>query len=343
MADQSTRSTGNEFPDESSKGLREAITVVIVTYNSATDIGSCVDGVVPMLVNAADHIIVFDNDSADHTAELVEQSWPRVEVIRSPSNVGFAQACNRATENLETPFVLLLNPDVIVEPGCIDELFNLVAKRPAAGIFGGRGFAVHGEAPTASCWGRPTLWSITSFATTLSTLFRNSARFNPEQIWPSQLGPASEVAIVSGCLMLIERSAWQSLGGFDERFFMYGEDSELCIRATRQGYAPVVTADARFRHSVGGSSTPVEKLCLLFKGKMTLLPLLFNGPSLRLAIALMTIGVWIRAKLVPIRRWNFRRNQVRRDAISPAPWPELWRQRDDWIHGWADHTATRAP
>ena len=257
------------------------VTVVIVTYNSSEHIGACLDSALEQLPGDGSEVLVLDNASIDGTADLVEQQWPQVHLIRSSVNVGFARACNQAAAATSTQFVLLLNPDAVMFPGCVAALLDLARRRPWGGLFGGRAYTAAGDVDPMSCWGRPTLWSSFCFATGLSTAFANSERFNPEGIgsWPRDT--ERPVDIVSGVLLLADRGAWERLGGFDERFFMYGEDFDLGIRAIAAGYEPVITPDAGIRHVGGASSAAVQMEILLFRGKVSLVRKLWNGPQLR--------------------------------------------------------------
>ena len=153
----------------------------------------------------------------------------------------------------------MLNPDAVMLPGCLPALLDLARREPEGGLFGGRIYSADGDVDPTSCWGRPTLWSTLCFATGLSTAFASSTRFNPEGIgaWPRDV--ERPVDIVSGCLLLAERGAWDRLGGFDERFFMYGEDFDLGIRAAQAGYRPMITPEAGITHVGGASSAAVAQ------------------------------------------------------------------------------------
>ena len=130
---------------------------------------------------------------------------------------------------------------------------------PGHGLYGGRTLWPDGTVCPGSCWGKPSLWSLFCFSTLLSTVFKGSRVFDPESLGGWQRDTVREVDIVTGCLLLAPREVWDELGGFDERFFMYGEDGDLALRAAASraaaGHHPGCGHHARgrclVRHAVG--------------------------------------------------------------------------------------------
>jgi N-acetylglucosaminyl-diphospho-decaprenol L-rhamnosyltransferase len=324
--------------DEATAADEPTIAFVVVTYNNAGHIAGCLRSIAAQRPNAGSRIIVLDNASTDGTADLVEQGWTDVRVIRSPANLGFARACNRATEGIATRFVLMVNPDAILQPGCIDALLDVAARHPRAGLYGGRSYTPEGEVDRYSCFGRPTLWGLCCFATGLSAIFARSRWLNPEGIGAWARDTERPVGVVSGCLLLVDRIAWERLGGFDGQFFMYGEDVDLSVRAAGLGYAPMITPAAGVVHIGGASSSPVNKHILLFRGKITLARKLWTGPRRRAAEGLLAGGVLLRAVLSRARGAPASPGL----RTSPKVWVELWQRRGEWRDGWARTDAQRA-
>jgi Polysaccharide biosynthesis protein len=169
-----------------------------------------------------------------------------------------------------------------------------------------------------SCWGAPTLWSLFCFATLLSSAFKRTRLFDPESLGGWRRDSVREMDIVTGCLLLAPRSLWEELGGFDTRFFMYGEDADLSLRAKALGYRPAITPDAVVTHEIGvSSSTREDKLMLLFRGKATLLRKHWRGLRLRLGLFLLSAG--LRSLL------------SRGRGSQPSPWTRVWRNRSQWL------------
>jgi GT2 family glycosyltransferase len=312
--------------------VRPALAIIVVAYNNAGDISSCLEAAVAQLPADGSEVVVLDNCSVDDTPGVVTRAFPTVRVIRSEENLGFARGCNLAASKVDSQHLLLLNPDAVMADGCVDALLELASRRPRAGLYGGRALDRHGNFDPKSCWGRPTLWSLFCFATGLSSAFASSRWLNPEGIGGWRRDDEREVDIVSGCLLLVQHDVWERLGGFDERFFMYGEDADLAIRAGSLGARPAITPRAVVQHEVGASSGALDKHLLLYRGKATLVRKLWTGPARQLALGLLLAGVALRSTLATAARRLLRRDG---DAgTTPEVWGQLWTRRRDWVEGW---------
>ena len=247
------------------------VSILIVTYRCRDAARACLDS----LRGGGDgayEIVVFDNASGDGTVEMVRSEFADVRLIASDENLGFALGCNRAAEEARGEFLLLLNPDTVVHEGAVDNLLAFARAHSEHGLYGGRTLDPDGSVNPGSCWGAPTLWSLFCFATLLTSAFKRTRLFDPESLGGWKRDTVREVDIVTGCLLLAPRALWEQLGGFDTRFFMYGEDADLSLRAAALGYRPAITPDAVVTHEIGVSSAAREdKLMLLFHGKTTLL------------------------------------------------------------------------
>lgn len=262
---------------------------------------------------------MLDNDSGDGTAELVGGEFPEVRLLALDENLGFAAGVNRAAEEAHGQYLLLLNPDTVVHDGALDAIVEFARTHPEHGLVGGRTLDPDGRVNPGSCWAQPSLWSLVCFATMLSTAFKGSRLFDPEAIGGWKRDTVREVGIVTGCLLLAPRALWRELGGFDTRFFMYGEDADLGMRAWARGLRPAITPDAVITHEIGVSSASrPDKLVLLFRGKATLLRKHWSPGRRRIGIALLRLGVGVRALL----------------ARSSA-WPAVWAARASWVEGYA--------
>jgi len=233
----------------------------------------CLRSVFEQTNNIDFELIVFDNASTDDTADAVETEFgSKIRLIRSKENLGFAAGNNRAIEGINGSLILLLNPDTIVFDRAIEKLVAFSISEPSNRIWGGRTlFSDHSLNPS-SCWSSQTLWSLTCQAVGLSSLFRKTTIFNPEGIGGWDREGVREVDIVSGCFFLIEASLWFQLEGFNEDFFMYGEEADLCLRAKLFGARPIVSSEATIVHYGGASETvKSDKLKKLIKAKKLLI------------------------------------------------------------------------
>jgi N-acetylglucosaminyl-diphospho-decaprenol L-rhamnosyltransferase len=302
---------------------RAQVCVVIVTYNSPEWVERCLQA---LLVDARPavpfEVVVVDNASDRPTRDVLARWSEHALVSWSEENLGFGRACNLAVTMTDADRVVLLNPDAVVLPGAIDALVRALDEHPEAGIVGGRTLRPDGSLDPSSCWGRPTVWSWFCFATGLSTVFRGSRLLDPESLGRWQRDTAREVDVVTGCLLVTERVTWEKLGGFDERFFMYGEDADLSLRARDLGMRPRITPEAVVVHAVGASSGhKAHKYRLLMTGKATLARVHWSPVRARLGIGLLLAGVAVRGLAETIRR-----------SSRPA-WRPLVGDRS-WTRGW---------
>lgn len=299
------------------------VAVLIVSYNTRERTLECVRSVLAHPPAPATEIVVVDNNSADGSADAIELEFPNVTVLRSGGNLGFARAVNLGAAVTTSDYLLLLNPDAVARPGALSALLTFARAHPEHGVYGGRTFREDGELDPSSCWGAPTLWSLACFALGLSTAFAGSAVFDPESLGRWQRDTVREVPIVTGCLLLVTRADFFSIGGMDERFFLYGEDAEFSLRAARAGMRPVIVPDATIVHAVGASTgARGRKMTMVLAGKVTLLRSAWSPTRARLGVGMLVAGVRLRAALETLTR--------RRDRM----WTHAWEHRADWLPGY---------
>jgi N-acetylglucosaminyl-diphospho-decaprenol L-rhamnosyltransferase len=135
------------------------------------------------------------------------------------------------------------------------------------------------------------------------------------------------VGVISGCFLLAETELWRKLGGFDERYFMYGEDADLARRAIAMGHYPLLCPNACLLHEWGRSSgTPVHKALLLFRGKASLVRAHWQGAARHIALLFLVTGVGLRYLLtMPFSAGR---------SGAHERWSALWRARWEWIRGY---------
>jgi hypothetical protein len=314
-----------------------AASVVVVTYRCRDVARACLASLYEGTGGVSFEVIVVDNASEDGTEQMVREEFPQARLFALEDNIGFGQAVNLAAEHANGEFLLLLNPDTVVHAGMVEELVGFARGLPDPAICGGRTLRPDGRLDPGSCWGAPTLWSLFCFATMLSTAFKGSRLFDPESLGGWKRDSVRDVDIVTGCLLLAPRLLWLELGGFDARFFMYGEDADLSLRAAGAGVRRVITPDAVVTHEVGVSSeSRPDKVMLLFRGKATLLRKHWGPVRSRIGVALLVSGVGLRTleALIPGRS----RTAGRRRASA---WPAIWRARSDWVRGYTEPSSTQ--
>ena len=221
-------------------------TVVVVTYDSALDIGPCLRAL------AAERVVVVDNASPDGTADLVGRDHPEVTLARSPRNVGFARAVNVGIE-LAPPGddIVLVNPDAVVGPDTIPRLAEAVTARPEVGIAVPR--LRHPDGRTQE--------SVRSFKTVPALLARRTPlarttwgrRQHAAHVGAAHVDAAGPVDWAIGALLYVRRDALEQVGPMDERFFLYEEDLDWCARMWAAGwevrYHPEIEAVHGYRRA----------------------------------------------------------------------------------------------
>ena len=304
------------------------VAIIIVSYNSERQIEDCLRSVFEQKRSVTQEVVVVDNNSSDRTVELIREKFPAVKLVLPGKNLGFAAGVNLGARNSDAEYVLLLNPDTVVLDHAIDVVVEFARANPGYGLYGGRTLKPDGNLEPSSCWGMPSLWSLLMFASGLNMIARRNRLFDPESLgsWPRDT--VREVGIITGCFLLVGRKAWAELGGMDERYFLYGEDSDFSKRAHVAGYHPVICPTAKIVHEVGQSSaTPIHKMLMLFRGKACFFRTHYRGLKLTLALFFLVAGVGLRALLSTIK------SRLGRSAPT-NDWPAVWRSRSQWLPGY---------
>lgn len=306
------------------------LSILMASYRTCALTRACLASLREHPASGEVEVIVVDNASGDGSAEMIRSEFPEVVLVVSEHNLGFARAVNLAAERAVGRFLLLLNPDTVVHDGSIDALVRYAERHPEGGLYGGRTLRPDGEVDPSSCWGRPTPWSLLCFGLGLSTLFRRSRILDPESLGRWQRDDERAVGVVTGCLLLVRRTLWDDLGGLDPRFFMYGEDVDLSLRAAAAGYEPCITSEATITHVVGASSSVrSSKVVMVLTGKATLVRKHWTGWRQRFGLAMLQLGVGLRALIAVVVTTT-----TRGRSGADQPWPDVWRARRAWVSGY---------
>jgi GT2 family glycosyltransferase/SAM-dependent methyltransferase len=246
---------------------RVRVAVVIVTYNSAAHVVAALRSIGPA-ASEPPQVIVVDNGSRDETTSLVPSTMPAATVIEAGANLGFARACNLGAAAIDAEYLLFLNPDSALDPGALDRAVDRLAADPGIGLVGGRTRYDDRTVNPTCCFARPTLWSAFCLAAGLSSIFRRSGLFNPEAMAGWDRDSDRYVDVVTGCFLLMRTDLFRSLGGFDERFFLYSEDTDLGARVRALGLKCIHLHDVGLVHHGGGSDVvPADKYVKVLRGR----------------------------------------------------------------------------
>jgi len=226
------------------------VTVVVVAYRAAAFLPSCLAALRSALGRLRAEVVVVDNASGDGTGEVARHVEPEALVLSNGTNLGFAAAANQGARAARGRLLLFLNPDARPAQGCVAALVAALDGPGRPGLASAR-LVSQGGAP------HPSAWPEASLATLLfdALLLRNLApRSRAHLIDVPSDGQPVPVPAVSGACLMARRDCWEELGGFDERFFLYHEDWDLCRRARRAGWGVLVVPAAVAIHDLGGSA-----------------------------------------------------------------------------------------
>jgi len=228
---------------------RACVSALIVTYESRAHVGACIESLErtagPWLAGC--HIV--DNDSTDGTAEMLEAEYPWVDLTRNSSNVGFGRAVNQAAARATGEYLLIVNPDTVIGPRAIEHLVRFMDHRPAAGACGPKIVDFDGEFQYYCRRGFPTPLNSLAYLSGLDRLFPSNRRLGGyyRRDIPNDLEMITDS--LAGCFMLVRREAFLRVAGFDEDYFLFGEDIDLCWKLKESGsevwYVPSAVAEHR--------------------------------------------------------------------------------------------------
>ncbi|MHB9036653.1 MAG: glycosyltransferase family 2 protein [Armatimonadota bacterium] len=310
------------------------LTVIIVSWNAKTYLQLCLDSLADCVANGTCNIVVVDNASEDGSAELVAAEYPGVVIIRARENLGFAKANNLALASVTSPYVLLLNSDTIVTAKAIDTMIQAMKDNPSFAVLAcqhidGTGAAtnVFGSFPSLkrefSTMTGAFKWPIVRWLISMrrAGLMR---RHMPDPC-TVEVGTGVDsiapvivpVDWVNGACMMLRRE----VGGLDERFFFYGEDIDICMRAwnagCKVGYLPSVTIV-----HYGGGSTGSNYMRLLRQSMIAQCQLFDKHYGRKSLWGLKTI--YVLAGCLSVLKWSVLGAVASRHRKTAVAWIKFW-------------------
>jgi O-antigen biosynthesis protein len=247
-------------------------------------------------------IIVIDNHSSDNSIAYLQPRFPAVVFTANTENAGFAKACNQGLKMAKGKYILFLNPDTIVAEDCFQKTIAFLESTPQAGALGIKMLDGRGNFLKESKRSFPSPLTSLYKLFGLSLLFPRSKTFSRYHLGHLDENQNHEIDVLAGAFMLIKKEVLDQVGGFDETFFMYGEDIDLSYRIQEQGYKNYYYADSCIIHFKGESTR---------KGSMNYVRMFYQAMSIfvqkhygrgRAGIfnALIHVAIWLRAALSAI-------------------------------------------
>ena len=243
------------------------LSIVIVNYNVEHFLEQCLFSVRKAIANIEAEVFVVDNNSVDGSLKMLSEKFPEVKVIANKDNVGFSRANNQAIRISTGEYVLLLNPDTVVEDDTFTKTIEFMDSHPDAGGLGVKMVDGKGRFLPESKRGLPTPATAFYKMFGLTKLFPHSRRFAHYYMGHLDNDEINEVEILAGAFMLMRRETLDKCGLLDETFFMYGEDIDLSYRITLAGYKNYYFPQTRIIHYKGESTkkTSVNYVLVFYK------------------------------------------------------------------------------
>lgn len=246
--------------DTASHGLDSVdISVVVVNYNVKEYLSNLLHSVYKAQHQFNLEIFVVDNFSSDGSVEFLRERFPQVTYIENRENKGFGKANNQAIRQAKGKYTLLVNPDVLIGEDTLQVLYDFMESSPETGASGCKILNPDGTFAPESRRSIPTPMNAMYKVLGLSKIFPNHPRFASYYMGGRDENEASDIEVLSGSFMFFRTDVLQKLDGFDERFFMYGEDIDLCYRTIKEGYRIRYIPETSIIH-YKGESTKKENL-----------------------------------------------------------------------------------
>lgn len=230
------------------------LSVIIVNYNVEHFLEQCLNSVLIATEKVDTEIIVVDNNSVDGSIKMMQQKFPEIQLIANKENLGFSKANNQAIRIANGEYILLLNPDTLVEADTFKKVVDFMDSHPEAGGLGVKMLDGKGNFLPESKRGLPTPTAAFFKMFGFSKVFPKSKVFSKYHLGYLNMNETHEVEVLSGAFMMMRKTTLDKVGLLDEDFFMYGEDIDLSYRIIKGGYKNFYFPETRIIHYKGEST-----------------------------------------------------------------------------------------
>lgn len=234
---------------------QKKVSIIIVSYNVQSFLELCLDSVTRAIRNLSAEVIVVDNNSSDESCSMVTSRFRDVILIANKDNAGFSKANNQGVAIARGEYIHFLNPDTVLPEDFYTKTISFLDQRQDIGCLGPRLLDGRGQYAYDSKKSFPSFWTSVYKVTGMAKLFPHSTTFNRYYAAHVKENEVAEVDILSGCCLLVRKNAMDSAGGsFDESYFMYCEDVDLCHRVQQAGYKNFYYPETSIIHYKGEST-----------------------------------------------------------------------------------------
>lgn len=280
------------------------LSVIIVNYNVKYFLEHCLYSVQNAIRNIDAEVFIVDNNSVDGSVQMLKKKFPFFNLIENKDNVGFAKANNQAMRLAKGEYILLLNPDTVVEEDTFSKCITFMDTHHDCGGLGVKMIDGHGKILKESKRGFPTPWASFCKMSGLTSIFPHSKRFAQYYMGHLSYEETHVVDILAGAYMMMRKECLDKIGLLDEDFFMYGEDIDLSYRITLGGYKNYYFPEAKIIHYKGESTKKASlNYVYTFYNAMAIFARKhLDGKQTKLYSLIIKFAIWLRATLGFISR-----------------------------------------
>lgn len=280
------------------------LSIIIVNYNVRYFLEQCLHSVLHAVKGIEAELIVVDNDSSDDSIAYLQPLFPSVIFIANNVNTGFAKANNQALRVSRGEYILFLNPDTLVPEDCLEKCVAFLDAHPRTGALGVQMLDGRGRFLPESKRAFPSPMASLYKLTGVAAMFPRSGVFNRYALGEMDKDGDHEVPVLAGAFMMGRASVLQALGGFDEDFFLYGEDIDLSYRIIEAGMKNHYLGSAAIIHFKGESSAgaPLDRIGHFYSAMRIFVQKHYRGSKAGILWFVITLAIWCRAGLSLLAR-----------------------------------------
>ena len=278
------------------------LSVIIINYNVKHFLEQCLCSVRKAVAGMEAEVLVIDNNSSDNSIEYLRPKFPSVLFIANKGNTGFAKACNQGIQQASGKYILFLNPDTIVPEDCFQQCISFFEGQPEAGALGVKMIDGSGKFLKESKRAFPSPMTSLYKLFGLSKLFPRAKIFSKYHLGHLAENESHEVDVLAGAFMIVKKEVPDKIGGFDETFFMYGEDVDLSYRIQKAGYKNYYFAGTSIIHFKGESTRKgsMNYVKMFYTAMSIFVQKHYGGSRAGFFNFLIHLAIWIGAALTAV-------------------------------------------
>lgn len=273
------------------------LSVIIVNYNVTNLLRNCLHSIEKYLPSIHYEVIVADNRSTDESWKILIEEFPKVKFLALKENFGFAKANNLAIENALGEYILILNPDTEIESNDFKILLNFADSKENFGCLGVRMHDANGNFLPESKRSVPDMFN------SFEKLFTGFKKTNSKSYYRNDIGEfdIAEVEVITGAFFLCKKAVYEKVGGLDEKYFMYGEDVDLCYTLLQNGFQNYYYGEISILHHKGESTIKDEVYLERFYGAMQIFIDKYYKTQKPIQYSFLKAGLQLRHKIELIK------------------------------------------